>query len=113
MRSTASTDGGSTWTALDGTVGGTPIGDDTSGRPGIDGEQETWTDLSVPLDAYAGQSVQLRFLYKTDGGLALPGLFVDDVAVTAGGSTLTSDGAEDGAEGGRDRGRPPRRAGAA
>ena len=93
----ASTDGGSTWTALDGTVGGTPIGDDTSGRPGIDGEQETWTDLSVPLDAYAGQSVQLRFLYKTDGGLALPGLFVDDVAVTAGGSTLTSDGAEDGA----------------
>ena len=94
----ASTDGGSTWTALDGTIGGTPIGDDTSGRPGIDGEQESWADLSVPLGAYAGQDVAVRFFYKTDGGLALPGLFVDDVTVTAGGDTLLSDGAEDGAE---------------
>lgn len=92
----ASTDGGSTWTALDGTMGGAPIGDDTSGRPGISGEQKTWTDLSVPLDAYAGKKVALRFFYKTDGGLALPGLFVDDVAVTAAGSTLLADGAEDG-----------------
>jgi len=89
----ASTDG-TNWTALDGTIGGQPIGTDTSGRPGIDGDQEAWADLVVPLDAYDGQKIQLRFLYKTDGGLALPGLFADDIAVTAGGETLLSDGAE-------------------
>ncbi|KQP79707.1 protease [Aeromicrobium sp. Leaf289] len=94
----ASTDGGSTWTALDGTIGGAPIGDDTSGRPGIDGKQESWADLVVPLDAYVGKTVQLRVFYKTDGGLALPGLFVDDVSVTAGGTELLSDDAEDGGE---------------
>nr|MCW2728092.1 protease [Aeromicrobium sp.] len=92
----ASTDDGATWTSLDGTIGGTPIGPDTSGRPGIDGEQKTWADLVVPLSAYDGKAIKLRFYYKTDGGLALPGLFVDDVSVTAGGEELLADGAEDG-----------------
>ncbi len=94
----ASTDGGSTWDALGGTIGGEPIGEDTSGRPGIDGAQEEWADLVVPLDAYAGDEVQVRFFYKTDGGLALPGFFADDVAVTADGEALLSDDAESGGE---------------
>ena len=80
----ASTDGGANWTALDGTIDGAPIGADTSGRPGIDGDQESWADLNVPLGAYDGQAIKLRFYYKTDGGLALPGLFVDDVKIAAG-----------------------------
>jgi immune inhibitor A len=92
----ASTDGGANWTSLDGTVGGTPIGDDTSGRPGIDGEQATWADMVVPLDAYAGQQVKLRFYYKTDGGLALAGFFADDITISADGQPLLTDGAEDG-----------------
>ncbi len=92
----ASTDGGANWTALDGTIDGAPIGDDTSGRPGIDGDQETWADLNVPLGAYDGQAIKLRFYYKTDGGLALPGLFVDDVKIAAGSEVLLEDGAEDG-----------------
>jgi immune inhibitor A len=73
----ASTDGGANWTSLDGTIGGTAIGPDTSGRPGIDGEQATWADLNVPLGAYDGQAIKVRFYYKTDGGLALPGFFAD------------------------------------
>lgn len=92
----ASTDGGANWKALDGTVAGKPIADDTSGNPGIDGEQATWADLNVPLGAYDGQKIKLRILYKTDGGLAKKGLFVDDVAVKAGAETLLTDGAEDG-----------------
>ncbi|MET0821716.1 MAG: immune inhibitor A domain-containing protein [Aeromicrobium sp.] len=92
----ASTDGGSTWTSLDGTIGGTPIADDASGNPAIDGEQATWADLSVPLSAYDGQKITLRFLYKTDGGVSEAGLFVDDVAVKAGSETLLTDGAEAG-----------------
>jgi immune inhibitor A len=92
----ASTDGGANWTSLDGTINGTAIGPDTSGRPAIDGEQETWADLNVPLGAYDGQAIKLRFYYKTDGGLALPGLYVDDIKVSAGAETLLEDGAEDG-----------------
>jgi immune inhibitor A len=94
----ASTDDGATWTSLDGTIGGTPIGQDSSKRPAIDGEQTSWADLAVPLSAYDGKAIKLRFYYKTDGGLALPGLFVDDVSVTAGGEELLADGAEDGGE---------------
>ncbi len=92
----ASTDGGDNWTSLDGTINGAPIGVDTSGRPAIDGEQETWADLNVPLGAYDGQAIKLRLYYKTDGGLALPGLYADDIKVSAGAETLLEDGAEDG-----------------
>jgi immune inhibitor A len=92
----ASTDGGSTWTSLDGTIDGTPIPDDASGNPAIDGEQASWADLSVPLSAYDGQKIKLRFLYKTDGGVSEAGLFVDDLAVKAGGATLLTDDAESG-----------------
>jgi immune inhibitor A len=92
----ASTDGGSSWKALDGTIGGTAIPDDASGNPGIDGEQASWADLDVPLGAYDGQKIKVRFLYKTDGGAAEAGLFVDDLAVEAGGETLLTDGAEAG-----------------
>ncbi len=60
----ASTDGGANWTALDGTINGAPIGADTSGRPGIDGDQETWADLNVPLGAYDGQAIKLRVLLQ-------------------------------------------------
>lgn len=92
----ASTDGGDTWTSLPGTVGGKAFGLDTSKRPALGGEQKTWADLNVPLDAYAGQKIQLRAYYKTDGGLALAGLFLDDLSVVADGQPVLTDGAEDG-----------------
>lgn len=92
----ASTDGGTTWKSLPGTINGTAIANDASGNPAIDGEQATWADLVVPLTAYNGQKIKLRFLYKTDGGVAEAGLFVDDLTVKAGSETLLTDGAEDG-----------------
>ncbi len=92
----ASTDGGANWTSLDGTINGTPIDGDTSDRPGIDGVQEDWADLKVPLGAYDGQNIKVRIYYKTDGGLALAGLYADDVTIKAGAETLVTDGAEDG-----------------
>ncbi|MFI5428264.1 hypothetical protein [Aeromicrobium sp. UC242_57] len=60
----ASTDGGSTWQSLDGTINGTPIADDPSGNPAIDGEQEAWADLNVPLGAYDGQKDQAALLLQ-------------------------------------------------
>jgi immune inhibitor A len=53
----------------------------------------------VSLDAYAGQAIQLRFLYRTDGGVAPLGFFADDVVVSADGTPVVTSGAEDGDEG--------------
>ena len=92
----ASTDGGATWTGLDGTLNGTPFPRDASNTPALDGEQATWADAVVPLDAYAGKKIKFRAYYKTDGGYALQGLFLDDVTVTADGASILSDGAEAG-----------------
>jgi immune inhibitor A len=95
----ASTDGGATWTTLQGTVGGQPFGVDANGDPAITGANGGWQDMAVPLDAYAGQKVQLRFRYKTDGGVAPPGFFADEIAVNADGQPVFTDGAENGDNG--------------
>jgi immune inhibitor A len=90
----ASTDG-TTWTALDGTVAGEAIGDDGAGRTALDGSSGgEWVDLVVPLTAYAGQNVQVRLHYVTDGGVAEGGFFADEITVTADGSAVFTDGAE-------------------
>ena len=50
--------------------------------------------MTVPLNAYAGQTVQLRFHYRTDGGVSEGGFFGDEITVTADGAEIFSDGAE-------------------
>ncbi|MEU2426029.1 immune inhibitor A domain-containing protein [Streptomyces sp. NPDC007851] len=89
-----STDGGANWTALDGTVNGAAIPRDGSDKPALTGSIDAYAKLSYPLDAYAGQKIQLRFRYQTDGGVALKGFAADEIAVTADGSTVFSDNAE-------------------
>ncbi|GAA4693127.1 immune inhibitor A [Phytohabitans rumicis] len=93
-----STDG-TTWTPLGGTVDGHGFSQDSAGRPSIDGassgwDAQSWVDLSVPLDAYAGQNAQIRFRYVTDGGVSAGGFYGDAITVTADGATVLSDGAE-------------------
>jgi immune inhibitor A len=91
----ASTDGGTTWTRLPGTVGGQPFPTDASKNPALTGSTNgQWVDIAVPLDAYAGRKIQFRLLYKTDGAEATGGFFADDIAVTVGGATVGTDGAE-------------------
>ncbi|WP_298801810.1 immune inhibitor A domain-containing protein [uncultured Pseudokineococcus sp.] len=90
----ASTDGGKNWTSLQGTVDGTAFDTDSSGAPSLSGMHPEWGDVVVPLDAYAGQRVQLRMLYRTDGGYTEAGFFADDIAITANGRTVFSNGAE-------------------
>ncbi|MER5537893.1 immune inhibitor A domain-containing protein [Streptomyces mirabilis] len=89
-----STDGGANWTALDGTVDGQPIPRDGSGKPALTGTVDAYKKLSFPLDTYAGQKIDLRFRYQSDGGVALKGFTADEIAVTADGSALFSDNAE-------------------
>ncbi|WAL75522.1 immune inhibitor A [Kitasatospora sp. YST-16] len=94
-----STDGGRTWTPLHGTVDGQPIGDTPALTPGLSGTSNAWQQLHVPLDAYLGKSVQVRFHVTSDSNTHGKGVLVDAVRLTADGSVLLSDGAENGDNG--------------
>jgi immune inhibitor A len=89
-----SADGGAKWTALDGTVDGQPLPRDASDAPALTGTADGYTKLSYPLDAYAGQKIQLRFRYQTDGGVAQKGFAADEITVTADGTAVFADDAE-------------------
>ncbi len=78
-----STDNGSTWT---------PVGDP------IDGTFD-WTQMSWDLTPYAGQAIQFRFRYSSDGGVDQSGSFLDDLAVVVNGSPVFTDDVESGDNG--------------
>ncbi|WP_200263274.1 immune inhibitor A domain-containing protein [Streptomyces sp. HSG2] len=89
-----STDGGENWTALDGTVDGEPIPRDGSDKPALHGTLEGHTPFAYSLDAYAGQEIDLRFRYQTDGGVAQQGFTADAITVTKDGEPVFSDDVE-------------------
>lgn len=89
-----STDGGATWTAIDGTADDLPIGRDGGGRPALDGTTDGFRKLSYSLDGYAGRKIDLRFRYQTDQYVAQKGFVADLITFTADGSPLFSDNAE-------------------
>ncbi|MCH0563807.1 MULTISPECIES: immune inhibitor A domain-containing protein [unclassified Streptomyces] len=90
-----STDGGATFTPIDGTLAdGTAIPRDGSGKPALTGTVDAYQKLAFPLDAYAGQKVQVRFRYATDGGVAQKGFAADEISVTADGAVLFADDVE-------------------
>jgi choice-of-anchor B domain-containing protein len=85
-----STDGGTNWTRLTpaggypGTItdGGTLCGV-TVGSGAFTGMSHlSWSPYQIDLTAYAGQSVKLRWLYRTDTAQTGEGWFVDDIALT-------------------------------
>ncbi|MGW4021234.1 immune inhibitor A domain-containing protein [Streptomyces sp. NPDC005009] len=89
-----STDGGENWTAVDGTVDGQAIPRDGSDKPALHGTLDGYKKFAYSLDAYAGQKVDLRFRYQSDGGVALKGFTADQITVTADGTPVFSDNAE-------------------
>lgn len=90
-----STDGGTTWENRDGTVDGEPFDRDGSDRPALSHSTEgSWVPVQVPLDDLAGSPIQLRFLYRTDGGVAPDGFFADEITVSADGVPLFTSGGE-------------------
>ena len=79
----ASTDGGATWQSI-ATNLSEPAGDDQSGLnasgTGWSGDSgKAWVDLNGAT-LPAGTNM-IRFAYRTDGGLALPGFQVDNIAI--------------------------------
>ncbi|MEW2631989.1 immune inhibitor A domain-containing protein [Streptomyces sp. NPDC048389] len=94
-----STDGGANWTAVDGTADGQAVPRDASDKPALTGPSEGHRKLVYSLDAYAGQKVDVRFRYQTDGGVAGKGFTADSITVTADGAPVFSDNAEGEVEG--------------
>ena len=86
-----STDNGTSWTRLTPTGGypstisnGGNLCGIAQGSGAFTGTNHltTWTQSQISLSAYAGQTVQLRWLYRTDGGQAGQGWYVDDISLT-------------------------------
>ncbi|HYP45948.1 MAG TPA: immune inhibitor A domain-containing protein [Propionibacteriaceae bacterium] len=88
-------DGGG-WQAIPGTIAKSAEGN------GIDGTSKAWVPASFDLSAYAGRTIGLRLRYRTDAAAAgnskelADGLFLDDLALTANGTTVFTDDAETG-----------------
>ncbi|WP_329554654.1 immune inhibitor A domain-containing protein [Streptomyces sp. NBC_00696] len=90
-----STNGGTSWTPIDGKLAdGSAIPRDGSGNPALTGTAAAYQKLTYPLDAYAGQKIDVGFRYQTDSGVAQKGFAADEITVTADGATLFSDNAE-------------------
>ncbi|MGZ4123159.1 MAG: immune inhibitor A domain-containing protein [Tumebacillaceae bacterium] len=95
----ASTDGGATWKSLSNNNTRSDVVAEAyptilASVPGFTGNSNGWQPQSFDLSAYAGKKIQLRFRNVTDWGTSYTGFFVDNVKVTADGSTLLDDGAE-------------------
>ncbi|MFH8472831.1 immune inhibitor A domain-containing protein [Streptomyces sp. NPDC018000] len=89
-----STNGGTSWTAIDGTADGKAIPRDASDKPALTDVSGKYQTLSYPLDAYAGQKIDIRFRYATDGGAGGVGFAADTISVNADGAALFTDNAE-------------------
>lgn len=91
--------GSGTWTPID-TTSIDPDTDATA-ESGIDGVSDGYVDATFDLSAFAGQTIGFRARYVTDGAvqgqdpaISWSGLFVDDITVTNGATTVFADGAE-------------------
>jgi immune inhibitor A len=94
----ASTDGGATWTVLlnnEGIYATSDINGSTSwmGPGGLTGMHDG--RLTYNLNAYAGGSVLLQFVYNSDAGTQNAGFWLDNVALDDGASNLYSNDMED------------------
>jgi hypothetical protein len=87
-----STDGGGTWRPLGGrqTTTDDPVrvayGPGYTGTSG-GGDEPAWLDEQIDLSSYAGQTIQLRFEYVTDGGTHGEGWAIRDLALADGTSS--------------------------
>jgi len=91
----SSTDGGKTWTTLNGTIDGKPFGKDGGGQPAIDGSSKgKWVKIRVPLPNLVGKKGLVRLNYRTDGGFSAGGFFGDDLAIVADGKVVLLDTVE-------------------
>lgn len=64
---------------------------------GITGNSNGWIDAEFDLTSFAGQVVDVKFIYSTDPGIANAGLYVDDFSVEVDSVAVISANADDSA----------------
>lgn len=76
-----STNGGQSFTVVTGVT--PPYNLTLLGDPawGGNNSQKGWQNYSADLTPYVGQSVILRFAFRSDGATVFPGVYIDDVVV--------------------------------
>jgi immune inhibitor A len=79
-----STDAGNSWAQI-----GSPLDGSSGGR---------WKNVRYTIPGGSDDTL-FRFRYQTDGGVHLPGAFIDNIAIKNGGTTLFSDDVESGTDG--------------
>jgi hypothetical protein len=89
-----STDGGETFTSLSNANTTSEVDPSVpqaiqDNLPGLNGDSGGWVTETFDLSPYAGQTILLSFRYMTDGGVSLPGWWIDNVMLNG---TLLSDG---------------------
>lgn len=65
---------------------------------GITSKSDGWIDAKFDLSSYAGQEIELEINYWTDGYVANPGFYVDDIYVYVDGERTFYDNAEETSE---------------
>ena len=78
-----STDGGTNWSLLDDTVIEPDYDGMLIGESAYRGDKSTlgWHQVTADLTAWVGQTIMLRFAFRSDGSVTRPGWFIDDVMV--------------------------------
>lgn len=94
-----STDNGNTWIGQCGlyTVAGTSASGSVqpNGKPVWEGIQSTWVREEINLSDYLGQTIKVRFQFKSDGGATEDGFYFDDFSLAYNTSGGSSAGIED------------------
>lgn len=88
----ASTNGGSSWTALatQFTEPGSGQGSQPSGEPVFEGTQNSWVENTVDLSAYEEESdLRFRFLLSSDSSVRKDGFYFDDFSIV--GTVVSTD----------------------
>ncbi|MED3664361.1 immune inhibitor A domain-containing protein [Geobacillus stearothermophilus] len=86
--------GSNEWTTIQGNITTTDNPYRQNPGNGITGTSNGWVKAEFDLSAYAGQTIDLRFHYITDAAVSEAGWYIDNIQVTADGTTVLADDAE-------------------
>lgn len=92
------TDGGVTWDVIEPVGGYSHIKNSNPANPLPQGTpcwsgNHGWRQETFNLSAYAGETVQVRFRFASDGYVTYEGWYVDDIELTSAPTALVADGA--------------------
>ncbi|HPB26576.1 MAG TPA: M14 family zinc carboxypeptidase [Bacteroidales bacterium] len=86
----ASADNGSSWQPLCGRHSAYGTDDEEEGEPVYDGFSYGWVAEEIPLNAYLGGSLKIRFEFHSDQTTNFDGIYLDDITVLACNTTTTA-----------------------